>query len=262
MNIYSLLGFLMAIGVLVSGVVMSTDKYHIFIDHIAFVLVIGGTFAATAISFQLDRLFVLFKFFLSRVLGTRRTNFQDIIKELMKICEDYRQGESFDALSNKSKDPFLKDALVLASDDIVSEKELLSILQERCKNMHYHNMEEAGKVKSIAKYPPAFGLMGTSLGMVVLLSNLGGTDALKTVGPAMGICLTATLYGIILANLVIFPISEHLVDASKEVELKNRMIIEGIRLMLLKTSPIIVAERLNSFLQPGKRLDWKKALGK
>lgn len=262
MNIYSLVGFLMAIGVLAGGIMLSTDKYHIFIDHIAFLLVLGGTFTATAISFQLDRLFTLFKFFVSRVLGSKRTNFQEIIKEMMKISEDYRQGESLETLAGRAKDHFLKDALTLASDNIVSEKELLEILQERCKNQHYHNMEDAGKVKSIGKYPPAFGLMGTSLGMVVLLSNLGGTDALKTVGPAMGICLTATLYGIVLANLVIFPISEHLIDASKEVELKNRMVIEGMRLMLLKTSPIIIAERLNSFLQPSKRLDWKKALGK
>jgi len=259
-NFYSIIGFVMAFLVLVLGVIMSTDKYHIFIDHVAIILVGGGTLAATALSLQLNRVLVLFKvFFTSMILG-KRVDFASIVQMVMVATEAYRQGEDLKKIMEKVDDPFLKESLQIIKDGVVSGERIIEILGDRAQNMFEMETDEASKIKSIAKYPPAFGLMGTSMGMVVLLSNLGGADAIKSVGPAMGICLTATLYGIILANLVFFPIGEHLADVAKERYLKNRLIVEGIKLFIEKEDPIFVAEKLNSFLRPSSRLDWKDAL--
>lgn len=262
MNIYSIIGFVMAMSVLGAGFVLSTNNLHIFVDEVGFLLVAGGTLAAVSISFQLNRIFALFKVFLTRVLGGGRIHFSDVVKELMQAAEAYRKGESLEELMKKTKDHFFQDCLGLMKEGILQGEALDDAMVERAKSMYHHQTEEASRVKTMAKYPPAFGLMGTSLGMIVLLSNLGGKDALQKVGPAMGLCLTATLYGIVIANLVLFPISEHLIDATKEMYFKNKLIIEGIRLIQQKENPLIVAEKLNSYLSPKDRLDWKKVLGK
>jgi chemotaxis protein MotA len=123
-------------------------------------------------------------------------------------------------------------------------------------------MEDANKIKNIGKFPPAMGMMGTTIGMIVLLSNLGGADAMKMMGPAMSVCLITTLYGTVMANFLILPVADNLVDSSREIFLKNQIIVAGMKLLKQKTNPVVVAEKLNSFLHPNERLDWKKVLGK
>ena len=119
--------------------------------------------------------------------------------------------------------------------------------------------EDTRKIKSLGKFPPAFGMMGTTIGMIVLLANLGGEDAMKMIGPAMGVCLITTLYGVIIANLFVIPIGENLEVLSRESQIRNEIILEGIKHIMEKSNPILVAEDLNSFLLPKDRLDWKNA---
>lgn len=262
MNIYSIAAFLMSFAVLFIGLKLSSDDLRMFWDMPSVFIVVGGSIAATAISFQLDRLLLLLKVFFFRVLMGRKTNYRPVMVEIMKIGDAYNRGEALEGQIAKASDPFLKEALTLLNDDIVDTDQLASLLDERASNMYYLYMEDANKIKAMAKYPPAFGMMGTTIGMIVLLGNLGGSDALKKMGPAMGVCLITTLYGVVISNMAIMPIGENLVDSAKELYLKNRIIVEGVKLVSQKTNPIIVAEKMNSFLHPSQRLDWKQVLGK
>lgn len=259
MNIHSLVGFLLAFIVFGAGIATSTDHYSHFWDWPALLIVLGGTFAAMATAFQIDRVFVMLKIFFERVILGKRTNHQETIREILNISEGHRKGESLEQYIGKTKDHFLKEVLTLVNENIIEGEELFEVLDSRVENLNYIYMEEANRFKAAGKYPPAFGLMGTTIGMIVLMSNLGGADALKKVGPAMSICLAATLYGVAIANFIIIPIGENVVDSSRETYVKNKIIVEGIRLMLNKTNPIVLSEKLNSFLTPGKRLNWKKA---
>jgi chemotaxis protein MotA len=103
-------------------------------------------------------------------------------------------------------------------------------------------------------------MMGTTMGMIVLLANLNGADAIKRVGPAMGVCLITTLYGTVMANFGFLPIADNLVEQCKENYLKNKIILEGLKQLHAKENPIVVAEKLNSFLIPSERLDWKTVI--
>jgi chemotaxis protein MotA len=257
MNIASIVGFIIALAVLIFGLLLATNDINIFVDYPSMFIVIGGTFAATAISFQIDKIGVLLKVFFARIIQGKKVKYEDIIANLMGIAEGYRKGEKLLDLANSQKDPFLQEALILAGEEVIKGEELIEVLKDRAKNMHFYYMEETQKFKSMGKFPPAFGMMGTTIGMIVLLGNLGGADAIKMIGPAMGVCLITTLYGVIIANLAVLPIAENLFASTKEAYLKNQIIVEGIRLIMNKTNPIVVAERLNSFLPPSKRLDWK-----
>ena len=78
-----------------------------------------------------------------------------------------RKGEKLSALSQKVTDPFLQESLELASDNVVKGDELIHLLNSRIRNMHFYYSEEANKFKSLGKFPPAFGMMGTIIGMIV-----------------------------------------------------------------------------------------------
>jgi len=258
-NIFSVLGFLFIIAVVGAGVIatISPKEYHIFGDLPALFLVIGGTFGVAAFTVQINRIGVLLKAFMFQVLKSNRVKNQDFVKEVMIAAEAYRRGESLPEIMNKCKDPFFKEGLGMISDNILKNDELFDVLQDRVKNMYTIYSEEANRFKNLAKYPPAYGLLGTVLGMIALLSNLGGADAMKMIGPAMGTCLVATFFGIVVANVIILPIGDALADNAKEIYQKNKIILEGLRLIYVKSNPIIVAEKLNSYLLPKDRLDWK-----
>lgn len=260
MNFYSIFGFIFIIAVTMAGIVttITPKEYHMFADLPAIFLVLGGTLGAAAITVQINRVGQLLKAFFVRLVKGKRNSYSLVIKEIMSASEGYRRGDSLVDVIGQVKDPFLKEGLQLIGDNIIKEDELFEMLEDRISNMHVHYAEEANRFKNLGKYPPAFGLMGTVLGMVALLANLGGADAMKLIGPAMGTCLVATFMGIVVANVFILPIGDSLADNAKEINLKNKIIVEGLRLIAEKTNPIIVAEKLNSFLLPTDRLDWKE----
>lgn len=257
MNIFSLFGLLLSVIVLGAGLVMSSDKLGIFFDGPSLFIVLGGTFAAISISIQLNKAGMLFKVFLNSFIKGRNINFADVIKEIMSLTESYRTGKSLQDIISEAKDPFLKEGIQLMSDGILEKEVIMDILYQRAEQMNNLRTLDAKKFQSLGKYPPAFGMMGTTIGMVVLLSNLGGPDAMKMIGPAMGVCLITTLYGVIIANLALVPIADNILDQTQQIETKNELILEGFKHILNKSNPILVAEDLNSFLLPKDRLDWK-----
>jgi len=260
MNIYVVSGFLIAILIFVSGLFLASPNLLLFVDYPSMFIVVGGTFAASAITFQLNRIKVLIFIFVSRMLKGVKFKPEASVHELIVIADKYRKGVPLTTLIEESKDFFIIESLELIKDGMLSDEDIIEVLELRNQKLATMNNMDAGKMKTLGKFPPAFGMIGTTIGMIVLLANLGGEDAMKMIGPAMGVCLITTLYGAVIANLVFIPISENLIESTKDVFHKNEIIIEGIRLICSKTNPIVVSERLNSYLRPGSRLDWKEII--
>jgi chemotaxis protein MotA len=259
MNVLSVIAFVMAAVVLVLGV-QSAGRAEVFLDGHAILIVLGGTLAASAIAIQVDRLFLLFRIFFRRVIRGHKQDYVKLIEELMRIAEAYRVGSpQFQQLVDASEDPFLKEAMGAIQDQVLDEAALIRVLRARVGTMYQRQAEDVVKFRTVGKYPPAFGLMGTTLSMITLLQKLGQAGAQKEIGPAMALGLVATFYGLALANLVFNPVAENLADSAKENRLKNTIIVEGARLILARTNPVALAEELNSFLLPAERVDWKKA---
>ena len=106
-------------------------------------------------------------------------------------------------------------------------------------------------------FAPAFGLVGTLIGLVFMLFAMGnqeaGTSAATSLGSAMGIALITTFYGAVLANLIFIPFSEKIKSRNSASSLESAIIIEGIKMIYEKKHPIIVREHLNSYLPPRER---------
>lgn len=262
MNIYSILGFVISAVVIGYSAFISTDNMMLFWDWPSAFIVVGGSLAATSISFPINKLGPIFKVFVKRMLMGKQFKYKDVIQEIVEVGEIMRRGESLKAFSDKTKDLFLKESLTIIEDGVIQRDELIDILNERNDNLMYNHMEDVGKIKVMAKFPPAFGMIGTTMGMIILLASLSGADAMKKIGPAMAVAVITTLYGCLITNLSFTPIAENLSAGAKENYVKNKMIIEGLKMGMVKTNPILMVEKLNSFLSPSDRVNWKDVVGK
>lgn len=259
MNLMTVVSFVLAASIFLWAALSSTDNPKSFLDLHAVVIVIGGTIAATSISFQLDRAALMLKVFWARTIRGQKPNYIELIKDLMKLADAYRnEAPDIERMTANLKDPFLRDSMKLLLDELVPPAHLNKILKARNETVYERYSDDAGRFRAMGKYPPAMGLMGAVLGMIALLGGLGKSGSEKTIGVSMSIAMVATLYGIAFANLIVIPIGENLTEAAKETRRKNTIIVEGIKLIAAKNNPMVLAEELNSYLLPSERVDWKR----
>jgi chemotaxis protein MotA len=260
MNISSLIGVISALVVFFTAIFTSTQSREVFLDSHGILIVIGGTAAASLICFPLKNLLTLFKVFFNKVLGKYSQNHSVVISEIVAIANGQADNPGFmEANIDSVKTHFLKEALELVIQGGMDDDEIDTILRKRALTHYKRHDEEASIFKTIGKFPPAFGLMGTTLGMISLLQKLGSPDAYKLLGPSMAIGLVATFYGIAVTNLILVPIGENLGKLNKEDEILREMVIDGIGLLRLKKHPLVVEEHLKSYLLPTERQALKKA---
>lgn len=260
MNFSSIIGVIIGAAVMVGSLVETGMDMKFFLNFHGIVIVCGGTLAAAAISYPLSKILTLVKVFVLRLLGWNGIDYQGTIEQILDLNKKLSLGlvNSNEAVSGIKND-FLKEAVTLVADGILSEREIRSVLDQRLKTIEHYYMHDANMFKAIGKYPPAFGLLATTLGMIALLQKIGQPGAEKLIGPAMSIGLVGTLYGIALANLVFLPISEALAEKTEEELKLRKMIIEGAVLLKQRVNPVFMRESLNSFLLPKERVKRKAA---
>lgn len=260
MNFSSLFGVVLAGVVFIFALHETDPNLKRFLDFHSFVTVIGGTAAAACISFPVKKVILLLKIFMLRVLGKKNIDYQQVIEQILELSKKATIGIS--ALNEALptiKHEFLKEAVQLVSSGVLTEKEIRHTLEMRVETVETEFMHDANMFRNIGKFPPAFGLMATTLGMIALLAKLAEPDSQKLIGPAMSIGLIGTLYGITLANLVFVPIAENLTERTHEEVRLRKMIIEGAVMLKAQTNPIAMREGLNSFLLPKDRVVRKSA---
>jgi chemotaxis protein MotA len=262
MNLLSVFSLILAVVVLGVAIFTASNNPRSFLDWHGLLVVLGGTFAAAAVSIQLDKVFLLIKIYIDRTIRGRKVDYQKVTRQLMILADMIRKEDPEISNAVKDlKDPFMRDALELVLDDSLEKDSIVKVLYQRSNTVFERYHLDASRFKGLGKYPPAMGLLGAVTGMIALLGGLGKPGAEKTMGPAMSIALVATLYGIALANFFIVPIGESLMDSAKEMKRKNEIIIHGVKLILDDTNPVLMEEELNSFLLPSERIDRKKISG-
>jgi chemotaxis protein MotA len=259
MNISSVIGVIAGLIVMVLGIATSSESAMIFLDPHGILIVFGGTAAAGLMCFPLRFYVQVGKVFIKKFLGNYAIQREIVISEIVDLTKSARENP--DAVNGKIKNlktPFLVDAMNLIKQGGFSDEALDEIMYKRAAILTKRYDQDVGVFRTVAKFPPAFGLMGTTLGMIALLQQLGGPDAQKLLGPAMAIGLIATFYGLTLANLVFIPISENLAAINRDDESVRMMVIDGIKLLRKKEHPKVVEEYLKSYLTPNERINFEK----
>ncbi|ASD65031.1 motility protein A [Bdellovibrio bacteriovorus] len=256
MNLAGLLGILAAVGIAVYSILDSTKNPIVFANVHAVVLVVGGTITVALLSFNFRSLAGAAKIIIRKVLGRERIDYLGAIENIVEISEAYRKdSRSITQALRPNAHPFLKDGVKLLADYGFNQEELDDVLSNALRGKRKRDEEETKVWQTMARFPPAFGLLGATLGMIGLLETLGEPGAQDRIGPAMAVALVATFYGLAVANLVLIPLSEKLQTVSQADLTLREIIKEGVLLVQAKKHPVFIKEYLQSFLPPHQRED-------
>lgn len=260
MNPSSLIGLVLGLGVMYGAMTATTDNMSFFLDFHGILIVCGGTAAAASISFPISKIAALLRVFLLRVLGKNRVNYQSAITQLLELNRKAAMGlPTLKEAASAIPHPFLKEAVTLVAGGVLTDREIRQTLDQRIKTIEGRYLLEANMFRIIGRYPPAFGLLATTLGMIGVLQKIGQANSQSLIGPAMSVGLIGTLYGIGLANLVFLPIAENLTERTREEMNLRRIMMEGAVMLKAQVNPVAMREGLNSFLLPGERVVKKAA---
>jgi chemotaxis protein MotA len=202
------LGIIAFVALLLLSTPMSS--WATYINGHSILIVLGGTFAIFAISTPWSIMKVLVKSV--KELFEREEDLSDFAEELAQLAET-RQ------LSKPSKNPLINYALELW-DNGTSTEIFLVLISQRRDSLESSKTEALSSLKNLAKYPPALGMTGTVMGMVTLFANLSAENK-AGIGPALGLAMTATFFGLLLANGIVMPISDRL--AVHHMRWRNQM---------------------------------------
>jgi len=221
----------------------------IFVDVQSFLIVIGGgVVASPMVAFPLSHV----KGMASVVMKTVIVKPKDPLESIRFIIELAQKArkESLLALENvEIEDEFLKKGIGLAVDG--TEPAIIKGVL-RAEMTYIQKRHEDGKalLMIIADMAPAFGMIGTLVGLVNMLANLSDPSA---IGPAMAVAILTTLYGAIAANVFALPLAVKLEWYDSKETLQMEIVIEGISSILEGEHPAIAEQKLMSFLPASMR---------
>ncbi len=247
MDIATLIGLLAGFGLILGSILMKSNL-GAFIDIPSVMIVVGGTVASTLIMYPLPTVInsikVVMKAFFSSI-----PNYKQTIEEIVRLAETARK-EGLVSLEKASVDnDFLKKGCMLAADG-TDPSLIKNILELEINYMIQRHRTGQGIFKNMGSMAPAFGMIGTLIGLVQMLQTL---DDPSSIGPSMAVALITTFYGALLANLVFIPISKKLEGRSEAETLFMELAMEGIVSIARGENPRIIQEKLETFLPPGLR---------
>ncbi|MGC9457815.1 MAG: motility protein A [Halothiobacillaceae bacterium] len=260
MNPSTLIGMLGGFGLVVVAVFLSTDHVTNFLNVPGLLLVIGGTLAATFISYPMNEVVRVFRVF-AIVLRNEKLYAERDIKELTEVAKLQFRGDinRADQRLSKIRNPFLRTGVQMVLDG-ASTEDILTLLQWRIARMRARERAEAQVFRTMASFAPAFGMLGTLLALVNMLYVLDQA-AFDQIGQNMALALVTTLYGILLANMFFKPVALKLERRTEQRVMLMNMMVEGVMLMQQQRSPAFIRETLESFVaqnedelrDPGRR---------
>jgi chemotaxis protein MotA len=244
MDIATLLGLFLGVGVVIAAVLEGSD-FWVFINFPGFLIVICGTFAATLIKFPISTVFIAFGIGTKAAFGGGGEDKpKDIIQLALELAEATRKGGVLALEKVEITNTFFEKGIKLCVDgyaDDVREKALKSDME-----LSIQRHEEGAKIfRGIGESAPAFGMIGTLVGLVQMLSGL---DDPKTIGPAMAVALLTTLYGALIANLVALPIADKLETKTEYERVTKTLIIDAVGAIQKGHPPSVIEELLTVYL--------------
>lgn len=245
MNITIIIGWVLAFGLTVYGIVSGGDIGN-FIDPASVFITVGGTLGGLIASFPMSTLAALPKL-LKICLFPPKYNPQKYIDEIVEYARVARsQGIlTLEDSANKAKDPFMKKSLLLLVDANDAEKirEMLEEAIDFTDERHAANIAFFEKGVALA---PAFGMLGTLVGLINMLAAMG--ESSDGLGAAMATALITTFYGSLLANVIFGPLASALQNANQSEILCMQIICQGSMAIAAGSNPALIREKLEFML--------------
>ncbi len=258
MDIATLVGIILGLVSIIGGIFLAASAANAgmggFISPSSFAIVFGGMIASVSVAFPLSDVLKLGSA-IGAVFKGGEVKLGAVVDDAIETAEVGRKGVvELEKSVESIKNPFFRDGVQMVVDGY-SLDELTEILETRIEYREIREKTQAGLFKSMGTMAPAWGMIGTLIGLVIMLSGFGGEGGADALGPGMSAALITTFYGTVFANLFFLPMSEKLNTRMSFTSTLQAMLIEAARLIHQKKHPLIVREKLNSFIPPK---EWKK----
>lgn len=242
MDIATIIGLFGGLGIILTSILISSPL-STFINVPSLLVVIGGTMMVTLMRFRMKQCFGSFKVAL-KTFKSKLTPPPEIIKKAVELATVVRR-EGLLALENqKVDDPFFEKGLRLVVDGLDPDFVRKVLEHDMVQTVQRHVIGQ--KIfKAVGDAAPAMGMVGTLIGLVQMLSDMGDP---KSIGPAMAVALLTTLYGAMVAHMFALPIADKLKARSNEEAVNKRLIIETITSIQEGRNPRVMEELLKSYL--------------
>jgi chemotaxis protein MotA len=243
MDIATGLGLLAGATVVITLMLMGGGLGMFVSDH-AIIIIFGGSFAATLIRFPLSSIFHGLPLGMKFVFTMRRISQRELVDEIAGLAEIARKQGPIGLEKVEVEDAYLAKGIRFVADGY--DAEFIRDNLERDRDNFLSHLDEGQKIyRAVGDCAPAFGMIGTLIGMVQMFANM--TDPSK-LGPFMATALLATLYGAVVANILCLPIADKLHLKLADEEINRTLIIDGVLMIRESKSPTLVREMLIAYL--------------
>ncbi|MDK2902719.1 MAG: chemotaxis protein MotA [Clostridiales bacterium] len=246
MDIATIAGLIAGIAFIAIGILLNASLLTYY-DLPSIMITLGGTIASTLISYPLTNVFNTLGI-IKNVFFAKKQNPKDIMDIILNMANTARR-EGLLALEEAAyqlDDPFMRKGILLVVDG--TDPELVkNIMETELNYIEERHKQGWGILESMGNYAPAFGMIGTLIGLINMLKNLNDPD---TIGPNMAVAIITTFYGSVLANLIFLPMAQKLKVRSAEEMLLKELVLEGVLSIQAGENPRIIEEKLKAFLPP------------
>ena len=229
------------------------QSFAMYFDDVALTMVVGGTVAIGIVTLPWHSVGIFFNS-VRKLLFHFAPSDKQIVKECLQFIQAKQENRKVELAGNSISKQLLRDGEELIDLGFEIE-EIQTILQERLFFIIQKEKETAQFFNGLAKYPPAFGLVGTVLGLVNLMRAITeGLNPSET-GIKMALALVATLYGLIVANFIVAPIGEGIGKRVAVDQFQGEICLQAVLLLAENVSLLKSQEMLNSFVTRNQRID-------
>jgi len=253
MSIATILGFFGAFGLFIGAILLETNNFTLFLSVSSFLLVFGGTLAATFISYE-PRYVILSLKLIWKIVFTQKMGRDMLKSEVGRVIKwaYIVQKNGIPALEAESKkavrgDRFLKFGIEMVLSGYTGS-EVREILTNTIETTFGRNTVPVNILKAMASASPAFGMIGTLIGLIIMLDGMGSDPS--QLGGGLAIALITTLYGVMFSRMIYMPAAAKFMQREQIIRFRNYLICEGLVLLADNKSPRYIQDKMNSYLDP------------
>ena len=258
-SIGTFIGIIAGIGLFIYAILSGgASDPMVFLHLNSFIMVVGGTIAATFIAFKENYIIKALSGIASifKHLDINSKTLYDDVGKIIGWGEIMKKG-GLQELQNKFDDKEYSNPIIKYSMEMVfagaKSEDIYKLTEDLVESDHERNSIQVEILDTMATFAPAFGMIGTLVGLVIMLGNMSGDPS--SIGEGMAVALITTLYGVLLANLILKPAARKLEQKFSIMRYRDRILMEGISMLPNKPHPYTIQDHLNRYLDTSNHFD-------
>jgi len=255
----TLIGLLAGVGIITVGIIAGGGNIYWFMNFNSLLIVVGGTFAATMVNLPIKAVSNVFNI-LKNVFKGEDYDYGGVIDEIVQKATKARKDGllSLESELPTIRDGFFKNGIELAINER-DAKRLRTFLNLEMNNIYSRHIAGQELFLYMASYAPAFGMLGTVLGLIIMMNNFASGDNQSDISfsvaerfaellSGMGLALITTFYGVFFANMIFLPVGGKLKRRSENEMMLKNIVVEGIISIHAREHPVLIREKLMTFV--------------